>query len=424
MAGLSILPAFCLGFVLFCLGCRLKRKPGRDILAVMLRGMKNSLIVISVLLLISILTAMWRASGVIAYFVYFGTRFITPQLFLLVAFVLSCVISYALGTSVGVAGSAGIILITIARSGGVNELLAAGAILSGIYFGDRCSPASSAAILVSSLTGTELYGNVRRMLRTSILPLAICAILYGGLGWFYPLQQTDSAFLQAIAQDFQLSSWLLLPLLFMLVLPLIKVPVRYVSLISALSAFVLAMVLQGQSAWTLLKFCVTGYRAPQALLEGLWDGGGLISMLNLSGILLLAGTYAGLLELGGVLQTLHSFVERQLKRFGPTLTILVISFATCALFCSQSSASIMASLLLEKPYQHQGLSPERLALDLDNSLLLIASMVPWCLSSSVPRSLLGVGSGAIGFTFLIFLIPLLYFPFLQHFAPKATIPPD
>ena len=51
---------------------------------------------------------------------------------------------------------------------GLDELATAGAIMSGIYVGDRCSPVSSSAALVCALTNTNIYANMRRMWTTSI----------------------------------------------------------------------------------------------------------------------------------------------------------------------------------------------------------------------------------------------------------------
>lgn len=61
--------------------------------------------VIVIYMLIGAITALWRSAGTIAFFIYHGLRIITPQLFLLVTFLLTSFISYALGTSFGVVGS-------------------------------------------------------------------------------------------------------------------------------------------------------------------------------------------------------------------------------------------------------------------------------------------------------------------------------
>lgn len=68
----------------------------------------------------------------------------------------------------GTVSTLGIALILMAKGGNVNVDITAGAIIAGAYFGDRCSPMSSSANLVSNLTDTNLYKNISRMVKTSI----------------------------------------------------------------------------------------------------------------------------------------------------------------------------------------------------------------------------------------------------------------
>ena len=117
---------------------------------------KKSLIVVTIIALIGVITGLWRASGTIAYCVVKGVELVTPNLFLTVSFLLCAALSYVLGTSYGVSSTMGVILMALARSGGVDPTVTAGVILSGVYFGDRCSPASSAASLVAAVTDTDL----------------------------------------------------------------------------------------------------------------------------------------------------------------------------------------------------------------------------------------------------------------------------
>ena len=93
-------------------------------------GAKTALPVVVVMLCIGCLTALWRASGTIAYCVYYGLELISPRLFLMIAFLLPLVLSFLLGTSFGVCGTAGVVLMVLARGGGVDLLLTETACLS------------------------------------------------------------------------------------------------------------------------------------------------------------------------------------------------------------------------------------------------------------------------------------------------------
>ena len=52
---------------------------------------------------------------------------------------------------------------TMANTMQMDPVWIGGAILAGAFFGDRCSPISTSALLVCTLTDTDLFQNIRRM---------------------------------------------------------------------------------------------------------------------------------------------------------------------------------------------------------------------------------------------------------------------
>ena len=210
-----------------------------------MESLKDSKGVVQIMLIIGLITATWRVSGTITVFVYYGIRIISPPTFLLVAFLLACLLSYALGTSYGVAGTVGVIFMALARSGDVDPVIAAGVILSGVYFGDRCSPASSCANLVAGVTGTDIFTNVKLMLRTAGLPFALTLIAYAVLSFQNPISHVDETLVRAFEEQFSLSFWAFLPAIFMLVMPFLKVKVKYAMLTSIASGILVAWLIQG-----------------------------------------------------------------------------------------------------------------------------------------------------------------------------------
>ena len=142
-AGVDTFFALLLGILLFsAIGLRRGYKMGA-LWRMMWSEGRKLIPLLLIFVFIGSITALWRSSGTIAFFIYYGIQVIRPGIFILVAFLLTCLLSYALGTSFGVTGTVGIILMALARSGGVDTMITAGAVLSGAYFGDRCSPASS-----------------------------------------------------------------------------------------------------------------------------------------------------------------------------------------------------------------------------------------------------------------------------------------
>ena len=408
IAGHKLLWALLLGLVLFTfLGLR-RGFSLKSLSAMAWERGKRSLIVLQVFLTIGIVTALWRASGTVAFFLYYGLRSISPHLFLLVAFLLCALLSFALGTSMGVTGTAGVVLIILARSGGVSLAMTAGAVLSGAYFGDRCSPMSSCATLVAACTGTELYRNVREMLKTGALPTVLTVAFYAVLSFRNPITTVNEAVLSALSGHFSLHWAVLLPALVMLALPLLKVPVKWAMAVSAVIAFVLTVALQGMPFWEALKTALLGYTPVQPELANILSGGGFVSMLHSAGVVLVTGLYAGILEGTHLLDPVHHRAEQLAERIGLFPSAIVVSLSIAAVFCNQSVTVLMGEQLLSPAYRSHGASRMELAMDIANSGVLIAGLVPWSIALTVPLAMLGVGLEAVPYAALLYFIPLCY----------------
>jgi len=408
IAGHKLLWALLLGLVLFTLLGLYRGFSLKELAAMAWPKGKRAMIVIQVFLTIGMVTALWRASGTISFFLYHGLRSISPRLFLLVAFLLSSALSFALGTSMGVTGTAGVVLITLARSGGVNLAMTAGAVLSGAYFGDRCSPMSSCATLVAACTETKLYNNVREMLKTGTLPTILTVVFFGILSFLNPITTVDTEVLSTLSEHFSLHWIVLLPALVMLVLPLLKVPVKWAMLVSAIAAFVLTVILQGMPIAEALRTALLGYAPDQPQLSAILSGGGLISMVHSSGVVFVTGLYAGILEGTKILAPAHHWAEKLADRIGLFPSSILVSIAIAAVFCNQSVVVLMSEQLLSPSYRAKGASRTEQALDIANSGVMLAGLVPWSIALTVPLSMLGVGLEAVPYAALLYLIPLCY----------------
>ena len=412
----ALLAAFA---ALFCAGLR----RGHRASALWEMAKKNepkAMIVVRVLCYIGLLTGLWRSAGTIAFFIYHGIRVISPTMFILVAFLLSLLLSYAFGTSFGAASTAGVVLMALARAGGVSEAVTAGAILSGIYFGDRGSPVSSCASLVAALTETELYGNVRRMLKTAALPLALCFGIYFLLSRANPIRVIDAELLALLRESFSIHIWMLLPAAVMLILPLFKLPIRRAMAISAAAAFVLTVVLQGASVPQALRIAIHGYRPENAALAQVMSGGGFFSMFPTMMMNLFAAACTGLLEGMGLLEALRGRLSALRGRIGllPTLTLSGTLTVMCV--CNQTIAVMVSHQLMGDIYAKEGREHEEFAMDIANSVVTIAGLVPWSIACSVPLSMLGVGVEALPYACLLYLIPLCYLFTKRCFFPAKS----
>lgn len=406
---ITMLAPLLAGIMMFSAFALRRGFPLREVGKMLLRGGRDSLVVVRIVLLIGCLTGLWRHSGTIACLTYWGVRCVPPRMFLLSAFLLSAVMSYLLGTSFGVTATAGVILIAIARAGDVSPVLAGGAILSGVYFGDRSSPAASCASLVANVTGTKLQDNLRPMLRTAAVPMLLCAVLYGVLSLFNGMDSADVALLEQFEAEFSLSLWCAAPAILLLVLAFAGLRIEAVMLIDIVVSFALTMLVQSADIWAVLRSMLLGYVPANAALTEILSGGGASSMLEIAAILLLSSAVSGVFEGTQMLGLLEDRLKKWSGRIGRFPVMVVSSLGISAVFCNQTIGVIMCRQCMSRTYGEDGVERQALMLDMEDSIVPLASVVPWCISCSVPLTMLECDYRSTLLAFFLFLLPLWHF---------------
>lgn len=423
LLGYSMIPALIAGLLIFAyLGIR-RGATVRELAEWGMGSVKESLVVIKVILIIGLITAAWRLSGTISVFVYYGIRLITPSMFLVITYLLACLLSYALGTSFGVSGTLGVIFMALARSGGVDPVITAGVILSGVYFGDRCSPAASSANLVAGVTHTDIMTNVRYMLKTCVIPFALTLIIYAFLSVRNPVSAIDPGIIKSFEETFSLSVIAFVPAVLMIMLPLLKVAVTTSILISAAAGLVIAYFVQNVPLTVIIRSCIFGYVSEDTGLGSILNGGGVASMLEVVIILIISCAYSGIFNGTGMMEPVYAALERSIRKTGRFITCLAFGVLGTTMFCNQTITTLLAGDLLAEPYKNTGGSMQELAIDMENSNIVAAGFIPWCLGCKVPLSFMNVGPEAIPYAVYIFLIPLCYLLTKKLWFPdKASRP--
>lgn len=402
-----IIGALVIGYIIFfLLGLRMGHRP-LSVLRMSLRGVRTTRTLLFILVLIGALTGIWRSAGTIVTIVWYGVGLIRPPLFLLITFLLTCLLSYALGTSFGVAGTAGVIFMTIARSGGVDPVITGGIILSGIFFGDRTSPASSTAYTVAAITDTDLYTNVRNMLRTGLIPWLLCLGFYTYLSVTHPITSIDPHVLQAFENTFSFSPWTLVPALIILLFPLLKIHIAITLGTSILTGFAAAVFVQHGQISEIIRAAILGYKVQDPAIAGILGGGGVLSMAGTIIIVTIACSYTGIMEGTGMLPVIQKRIEKLADRIGLFPGMMLLCLLTASVFCNQIMGILLSRDLLRSSYMKSGISKEQFALDIENAAITLPALIPWCILCSVPLALLGVSYAAVPYALYIYAVPLV-----------------
>lgn len=378
----------------------------RELAQMGLKGCRQALPVVNILLLIGSVIAIWMAAGTVPALVYYGTQLIQPRLFVLSAFVLTGAVSVLIGTSFGAAGTIGLALMVMARGSSINPNLVAGAIIAGAYVGDRCSPMSSSACLVASITRTSLHRNLKNMVVTSAWPMGLTLVVYLVLSLLNPAQLSDNPVIATLPQYFQLSPLALLPAIAMLLLAMLRLEVKLAMLVSLGIGIAIAHGLQGYSLTQLVKFTLTGFTLDAATpLSDILLGGGLLAMGKAVIVVLISTAFAGIFAGTKAFASLEKGlgkIQRPDHLFAATTGV---GTAAAIFGCTQTIAILLTQQIMQPHYQTRG-SQDAIALDLENTVVVISPLIPWNIAGLIPATVLTVGPGFIPYAIYLYLTPL------------------
>ena len=333
--------------------------------------------IILIFIFVGTLTATWIASGTIPGIVYFGIKFINPNIFILFSFLISSCVSFLIGSSFGSASTIGVALMAIARSGNVDVNIVGAAIISGIYFGDRWSPVSSSANLVAALTDTNLYESLKNCVKSMLVPFGLSVIFYGILSGIYSLNTAES---------------------------------------SLLSAFV-GIFIQNETVMDILKYSIFGfYKFNGTELEKIIKGGGIMSMLTSMIVVISSCAMIGVFKQINVLKAIKEKVQHIKTRAGLFAGTFFTAVITGMIGCNQTISIVMTEQIMEDIYKEKGISKKDLGKDLENTGVVTSGLIPWCIACFVPCAMLGINNiKFIPFAFYLWLLPLCSWIYYKFF---------
>ena len=169
-------------------------------------------VTILILLAVGMLSGSWMVSGIVPTLIYYGVQMISPQFFLVCACIICAMVSLLSGSSWTTIATIGVALLGISHALGINEAIAAGAIISGAYFGDKMSPLSDTTILASSTTGVDLFAHIHYMMFTTIPAFTLTLIIFAVMGLGQGGESTVHVrqYTEGLASTFNISLWTLL----------------------------------------------------------------------------------------------------------------------------------------------------------------------------------------------------------------------
>lgn len=366
-----------------------------------------------ILLVVGSLIAIWILSGVVPTMIYYGVKIINPHVFLPLSCIVCAIVSLATGSSWSTGGTVGIALFGIGKSLGLPEEMVVGAIISGSYFGDKMSPLSDTTNLAPAVAGSELFEHIRHMFYTTVPALILALIGFSILSIFYTPQSTDiselNKLLLAIEQNFNISPWLFLVPITVLVMVAKKVPALpalslgvFVGVIAAVlsQGELIDKMTSGQLSFTsfykvVMETSYNGFviKSDHQLVNSLFNRGGMSGMLNTVWLIVVAMVFGGVMEAVGMLKKISESILKLVKGG----TSLVAATLSSSIFLNMTASDqylsiVVTGKIFRGTYEKFNLKAKNFSRTIEDGATVTSVLVPWNSGGAYFAGILGVAT--------------------------------
>ncbi|MCX4323349.1 MAG: hypothetical protein OSJ59_10350 [Lachnospiraceae bacterium] len=319
------------------------------------------------------------ASGVVQTIAFYVVEAgFTGRLFVAASFLITCLLAFATGTSVGTYFVVIPILFPVGVMAGAAPAYMIGAIVSGAAFGDNLGPISDTTIASSATQHADLGMVVKTRMRYS-LPAAAGALLLFLLFAKTTEGSAGSGLTDVTAKPLSLV---------MLVVPVVIIALCMMRkhLITALSWGILAGIAAGilsgiYKVEDLIAF-PGGFAVSGAVIEAITVTVGTVAML--------IGVFAllGVLECGGFFEDVGSLLSRLAKTERSTEATIVLSVGILSMVTGVISVAIVAlGDLIHEIGEKAGVNKYRRANLMDCTGCVFCFLAPWTVHCVIPAQL-------------------------------------
>ena len=404
--------------------------PWAKILEAIVDGISTSMNAVLILLSVGALIGTWLMAGTVPSLIYYGLEILNPQWFYVAACLICAISALSTGSSWTVAGTLGVALIGVSMGLGLSPEIAAGAIISGAYFGDKMSPLSDTTNLAPAVAQTDLFTHIKHMTWTTTPSFIIALILFTivGLGADASADSDALVRLSATLQDsFNITPLALLPLVVVFAMAFRKVPPLPTILFGALFGGFVALVLQPdvvltfagspeldrglamtKGVWLALA---NGYVSTTGVpeVDDLLTRGGMSSMLVTIWLILTAMAFGAVLEHSGMLMRLIQSALKAARSTGSlVMTVALSAIGINIVAADQYIAIVLPGKMFKAEFQRRGLKPKNLSRVIEDSGTLTSPLVPWNTCGAYMAATLGVATLAyLPFVFFNLINPVI-----------------
>lgn len=295
-------------------------------------------------------------------------------------FLTACLISMAMGTSVGTITVLCPIACAVAEAGGLSRNLLVGVIIGGAMFGDNLSFISDTTIAATKTQGVEMKDKFRVNFRIAMPAALITFVLLVAYALVSPAADLGTF-------DYQLL--LAFPYFIVLVLSLLGLNVFLVLLVGILLFLAAGM--------------ITGTLTYAGALSSM--GSGISGMFETMIVTILVASIASLMRENGGFEAILDLIRRKAaSRRGGMFGIAVLTAFMDIATANNTVAIVIAAPIAKSISEEYGVDPRKTASLLDTCSCIAQGIIPYGAQLLIASGIAGVTS--------VSLIPYLIYPFI------------
>ena len=354
-------------------------------------GNKDIMIMCLIFILAGAFTATAKAVGGVEAAVMIAQHFIPAQFMVLGLFVISALISLAIGTSCGTIAAIVPIAVTISQTLGFNPAILLGATVGGAMFGDNMSLISDTKIAASRTQNVEMRDEMFYNLKIITIPAIICLTLYA-----LPLF-TNSAGINLETTTISIDSFIkVTPYILLLILGISGINVMFLLLFGIILNTIIGISYGLFDIFTAFSYI----------------GDGTTSMANTLIVAMLAGGLLLLVRYNGGITYIIRSTEKWIKNQKTCEIGICFLVGIINLFTANNTVAIITSgSIVKELAQKYDLKPERAASLMDTTSCCVQGMIPYGAQILIATAL----SASVGMTSFAILKGLFY-PALMLFG--------
>jgi NhaC family Na+:H+ antiporter len=375
----------------------------------MIKGITLSLGAILILLMVGALIGTWLLSGTVPTLIYYGLQIISPQWFYAASCLICGIVAMSIGSSWTTAATIGVALLGVATGLGLDQVVTAGAVISGAYFGDKLSPLSETTNLAPAVAGSDLFEHIQHMLWTTVPSFVIAMFIFVIMGFSADVSSDIGRIddiVSILNANFNINPMMLVPLIVLLVLAYKKMPAFPAISIGAVIGAVWALIFQSDLLATQVDVSqgqLVGYfklvwatfydgfaiKTGDSTMDDLLSGGGMAGMLTTTWLVMTALMFGAIMEKTGLLEV---FVRSILRVARSTGSLIASTIATCfgtnLIAADQYIAIVVPGRMFKEEYKKRGLKSVNLSRTLEDGGTITSPLIPWNTCGAYMQSVL------------------------------------